>query len=90
MKNDDFINLEEMSDLPDEIETEARENGKSSSPAKPGFSVFGGIQSILIIAFLAASLFTLFTPNNLSPVRRWKGFSRHGRQTPPCGAAAGR
>jgi len=47
---------------------------KSSAPAKPGFSVFGGIQSILIIAFLAASLFTLFTPNNLSPVRRWKDF----------------
>lgn len=29
------------------------------------FSVFGGLQSILIAAFLIASLFTLFTPSNL-------------------------
>lgn len=65
MKNDDFINLEEMGDAPDEIETEQEEEVKNSAPAKPRFSVFGGIQSILIIAFLAASLFTLFTPNNL-------------------------
>lgn len=65
MKNDDFINLEEMGDAPDEIETEQEEEVKNSAPAKPRFSVFGGIQSILIIAFLTASLFTLFTPNNL-------------------------
>lgn len=29
------------------------------------FSIWGGIQSILVTAFLLASLFTLFTPNNL-------------------------
>ncbi len=33
-------------------------------PNKP-FSIWGGIQSILVTAFLLASLFTLFTPNNL-------------------------
>jgi N-acetylmuramoyl-L-alanine amidase len=37
----------------------------SPEPARPRFSVFGGLQSIFIAAFLIASLFTLFTPNNL-------------------------
>lgn len=49
------------------------ENGVSPEPvyeepaaSKPGrFSVFASIQSIGIYAFLLASLFTLFTPNNL-------------------------
>lgn len=37
-----------------------------SEGSRPGrFSVFGSIQSIGIYAFLLASLFTLFTPNNL-------------------------
>jgi len=39
-----------------------------TAPARSGsqrFSVFGGLQSILIAAFLIASLFTLFTPSNL-------------------------
>lgn len=45
-------------ELPDSDESTAAE------PSKP-FSVWGGIQSIFITAFLLASLFTLFTPNNL-------------------------
>lgn len=36
-----------------------------SRPEKASFSVFGSIQSIGVYAFLLASLFTLFTPNNL-------------------------
>jgi len=39
-----------------------------TAPGRSGsqrFSVFGGLQSILIAAFLIASLFTLFTPSNL-------------------------
>jgi hypothetical protein len=31
----------------------------------PVFNIFGSIQSIAVYAFLLASLFTLFTPNNL-------------------------
>lgn len=40
--------------------------GESADKPKKGkFSVFGSIQSIGVYAFLLASLFTLFTPNNL-------------------------
>ncbi len=47
-------------------ETEAPESAEpiDTERSRP-FSVWGGIQSILITAFLLASLFTLFTPNNL-------------------------
>ena len=38
---------------------------KNSLSRKATFSVFGSIQTIVIYAFLLASLFTLFTPNNL-------------------------
>jgi len=37
----------------------------SVKPEKGKFSIFGSIQSIGVYAFLLASLFTLFTPNNL-------------------------
>ncbi|MBP9676638.1 MAG: N-acetylmuramoyl-L-alanine amidase [Anaerolineaceae bacterium] len=37
---------------------------KVEEPAKP-FSMWGGIQSIVVAAFLLASLFTLFSPTNL-------------------------
>jgi len=47
-------------------ETRTQENGTGTPTAKTHkFSVLGGIQSIGITAFLIASLFTLFTPNNL-------------------------
>lgn len=53
-----------------EVEPEASSSSSSNSP-KPAstprgkFSMFSGIQSILTYAFLFATLFTLFTPDNL-------------------------
>ncbi len=48
------------------INTDAKFSGDSSvKPEREKFSVFGSIQSIGVYAFLLASLFTLFTPNNL-------------------------
>ena len=39
---------------------------KKTSPSKQGaFNIFGSIQTVVVYAFLLASLFTLFTPNNL-------------------------
>ncbi len=38
---------------------------ETPQPEKVKFSIFGSIQSIGVYAFLLASLFTLFTPNNL-------------------------
>lgn len=37
----------------------------TAAPPRERFSVFGSIQTIGVYAFLLASLFTLFTPNNL-------------------------
>lgn len=39
--------------------------GKMQRQKKNPFSVFGSLQTVFIYAFLIASLFTLFTPNNL-------------------------
>ncbi len=39
--------------------------GKIPQQKQNTFSVFGSLQSVFIYAFLIASLFTLFTPNNL-------------------------
>lgn len=39
--------------------------GKALRQKKNPFSVFGSLQTVFIYAFLIASLFTLFTPNNL-------------------------
>lgn len=48
------------------INPDAKFSGDSSAkPEREKFSVFGSIQSIGVYAFLLASLFTLFTPNNL-------------------------
>lgn len=62
-------NAELRPDAPQEEsvpETRTQEDGTGTTTAKSRkFSVFGGIQSIGIAAFLIASLFTLFTPNNL-------------------------
>lgn len=62
-------NAELKPDAPQEEsvpETRTPGDGKDTTAAKSRkFSVFGGIQSIGIAAFLIASLFTLFTPNNL-------------------------
>jgi N-acetylmuramoyl-L-alanine amidase len=38
---------------------------KTASPKQLPFSIFGSIQTVVVYAFLLASLFTLFTPNNL-------------------------
>ena len=67
------------------------ENGVSPEPVtedipapKPGrFSVFGSLQSFFLYAFLLASLFTLFTPDNLSPGKRRIVFFKPGRRTRP-------
>ncbi len=39
--------------------------GKTPRPKQNPFSIFGSLQTVFIYAFLIASLFTLFTPNNL-------------------------
>jgi len=65
MKNDDFMNLEDQETSSELVEEEQSSTPESTENRKPRFSVFGGLQSILIVAFLIASLFTLFTPNNL-------------------------
>ncbi len=51
----------------DENPSAGFENGsKSPGGVQPGgFSIFSSIQSIVTYAFLVATLFTLFTPNNL-------------------------
>jgi N-acetylmuramoyl-L-alanine amidase len=38
---------------------------KKASPKQVPFNIFGSIQTVVVYAFLLASLFTLFTPNNL-------------------------
>lgn len=66
-----------MNNVPD-FTPEFRENEPENSNAvqsKPGkkapiskrmpFNIFGSIQTVVVYAFLLASLFTLFTPNNL-------------------------
>ena len=65
MKNDDFFDLGEQDNPSPQIGVKQSRAKVPSEPGKPRFSVFGGLQSILITAFLIASLFTLFTPNNL-------------------------
>jgi N-acetylmuramoyl-L-alanine amidase len=54
---------------PDAEENSPEENTaprrEYASSRQASFSVFGSIQTILVYAFLLASLFTLFTPNNL-------------------------
>lgn len=65
MNNDDFLNHEERSASPIEGDGLLRDEGENTENGKPRFSVFGGLQSVFIAAFLIASLFTLFTPNNL-------------------------
>lgn len=48
-----------------DISGSAQPSSEQSHP-KPGkFSIFGGVQTIATYAFLLATLFTLFTPNNL-------------------------
>ncbi|MDP3721103.1 MAG: hypothetical protein Q8R09_01470, partial [Anaerolineaceae bacterium] len=53
-----------------EVESTTSSSGSSNTP-KPAltprgkFSMFSGIQSIITYAFLFATLFTLFTPDNL-------------------------
>lgn len=51
------------------VEPGNEENGqqvrKESRTRQLPFSVFGSVQTVVIYAFLLASLFTLFTPNNL-------------------------
>jgi len=47
------------------------------------FSVFGGLQSILIAAFLIASLFTLFTPSNLFSGEMLNRVFKRGRPIRP-------
>lgn len=42
-----------------------RPSSKPEKVRRESFSVFGSIQTVFIYAFLIASLFTLFTPNNL-------------------------
>lgn len=67
MTDDSVFNTEEppFKPLPDAQNDEPADEGSMDpQPVKP-FSVWGTIQSILVTAFLLASLFTLFTPNNL-------------------------
>lgn len=40
-------------------------SGRAVKPKHGSFPIFGGLQTVFIYAFLIASLFTLFTPNNL-------------------------
>ena len=58
-------------DFPDNDPVETKQEDTSTHGQKETrlrqtpFSIFGSIQTIVIYAFLLASLFTLFTPNNL-------------------------
>lgn len=65
MNNDDFLDHEERSAASIQGGGVSRNEVETSETGKPRFSVFGGLQSVFITAFLIASLFTLFTPNNL-------------------------
>ncbi len=67
-------NIDAINQYPDDEEQEVEPVASSSSSAntpKPAptpkgkFSMFSGIQSIVTYAFLFATLFTLFTPDNL-------------------------
>ena len=53
--------------LPDSAADSGTHNpaGKTARQKQNPFSVFGSLQTVFIYAFLIASLFTLFTPNNL-------------------------
>ena len=61
MSRDDLVEPEPIQNAPGSEGSYGEQ--EESKPRR--FSVFGGLQSILITAFLVASLFTLFTPNNL-------------------------
>jgi N-acetylmuramoyl-L-alanine amidase len=51
---------------PEEInEVQSKPVKKPASPKQVPFNIFGSIQTVVVYAFLLASLFTLFTPNNL-------------------------
>ncbi len=51
--------------LPQEEESSSSDSEPVEKDINKPFSIWGGIQSIFVTAFLLASLFTLFTPNNL-------------------------
>jgi len=51
--------------LPQEEESSSMDSEPVEQDINKPFSIWGGIQSIFVTAFLLASLFTLFTPNNL-------------------------
>jgi len=65
MNNDDFLSLEEHSEPAGQGADETILEETNPGSGQPRFSVFAGLQSVFIVAFLIASLFTLFTPNNL-------------------------
>jgi len=46
-------------------EVQSKPVKKPASPKQALFNIFGSIQTVVVYAFLLASLFTLFTPNNL-------------------------
>jgi N-acetylmuramoyl-L-alanine amidase len=46
-------------------EVQSKPVKKPASPKQVPFNIFGSIQTVIVYAFLLASLFTLFTPNNL-------------------------
>lgn len=46
-------------------EVQSKPVKKHASPKQAPFNIFGSIQTVVVYAFLLASLFTLFTPNNL-------------------------
>ena len=53
-------------EFPDNEPVENRDSQKPPVKSKKAtFSIFGSVQTVVIYAFLLASLFTLFTPNNL-------------------------
>ncbi len=65
MNEDDLLTskLPDQGTVDEDSTPEAANTSAGSGPRR--FSIFGGLQSILIAAFLIASLFTLFTPSNL-------------------------
>lgn len=65
MKKDSLIDPEPMVDSSVPVEQVPGNKETTTEIRNPRFSVIGGLQSILIAGFLIASLFTLFTPNNL-------------------------
>lgn len=46
-------------------EVQSKPVKKPASPKQASFNIFNSIQTVVVYAFLLASLFTLFTPNNL-------------------------